>query len=720
VITGRAPTLRFQCQFRFATPFTRDIARLQNSRVCHHLHGDRQVTNASRLMRLPGLIAWPKPDKPGRVVELTEFILGDNRLYEPEEFLPLPPLPDFRSAHTFSDDGTAIPDELKAADPEALAALVRQMPSNGQLERDDWINTGYAIRGAFADRLELGRTLFIEWSLKWPGNRAKPLEAQAGAETVWESFKNARHAGERQLLDHLGGAGIDTASYRAAAAQNEFSADMTMVAEAPEAPAPSPVPSDGDLLAINPQTPYPPPRFSEEHLALSFANVGRENIRFVDPWGHWMIFDGMVWRRDEKRIAFRATREICRHAAQRFEAEGGDGKDIKDLAKRKTSYAVHELAKSAGELAASTDQWDADKDLLNTPGGVVDLKTGKIRPHSHLDYCSKITAVAPGGECPKFLKFMSEIMSGDQEMVDYLQRVFGYAITGHVKEQELFFFWGVGGNGKGTLLNLMTKVFGDYAVTAPGDMFLETNGERHRTEIARLRGARLVTAQEVGKGRKWDETKIKELTGGDPITANFMRHDPFTFDPQFALFVGGNDKPALRSVNHAMRRRVRLVAFLAVFGKPEQREQGQGETDTDLSDTLFTEEAGGILAWLIEGARLWYRDRLRPPKRVMESTDDYLSGEGSLISQWFRERCETKLNANTSTTTLSADYREWHMARIEAEKAEGQSTTMQLGDILNHESFLREVKGLGHAVGPHNGRSVFRTIKLRDAPKPVS
>ena len=114
--------------------------------------------------------------------------------------------------------------------------------------------------------------------------------------------------------------------------------------------------------------------------------------------------------------------------------------------------------------------------MLNTPAGLVDLRTGKIRRHNHLDYCSKITAVAPGGKCPKWLKFLGEIMSGDQEMVDFLQRTLGYSITGHVGEHDIFFCWGTGRNGKSTLLNTVARVTGDYAaVGSQLDMFLETH-----------------------------------------------------------------------------------------------------------------------------------------------------------------------------------------------------------------------------------------------------
>ena len=165
----------------------------------------------------------------------------------------------------------------------------------------------------------------------------------------------------------------------------------------------------------------------------------------------------------------------------------------------------------------------------------------------------------PSGDCPRWLQFLDEITGGNVELQQFLQRIAGYSLTGSTREHALFFAYGTGGNGKGVFLNTLSAILADYAAVAPMEAFIATQGERHPTDLAGLRGARLVTSQETEEGRRWAESKIKALTGGDPITARFMRQDFFTYPPTFKLVIAGNHKPALRGVDEAIRRRFHLV-----------------------------------------------------------------------------------------------------------------------------------------------------------------
>src|SRR5262249_28324913 len=260
------------------------------------------------------------------------------------------------------------------------------------------------------------------------------------------------------------------------------------------------------------------------------------------------------------------------------------------LASAKTRAAVVSMAREDRRIAATIDQWDTDLWLLNTPGGVVDLRTGTLRAHRPEDYMTRITAVAPGGDCPMFLSFLDTITTGDKELQAYLQRAFGYALTGSVKEHAMFFGYGIGSNGKSTLMNTVAHVVGDYYSAASMDTFIVTVGDRHPADLAALRGARLVVASETEEGRRWAEARIRQLTGDDPISARFMRQDYFTYHPQFKLFFMGNHKPGLRTVNVAIRRRFNLIPFGVVI--PEK------QRDKDLPDKL-RKEWPGILAWMI-------------------------------------------------------------------------------------------------------------------------
>jgi putative DNA primase/helicase len=250
------------------------------------------------------------------------------------------------------------------------------------------------------------------------------------------------------------------------------------------------------------------PAFSEEALALLFAQIHADKLRYVAKWGQWMLWDGTCWRTDEKRTVFTLARELCREVAR----QANKTKDAKTIASAKTRAAVVALAGEDRRLGATVDQWDRDPWLLNTPGGVIDLRTGKLRKHELDDFMTKQTAVSPAGKCPLWKKFLSEVTGGDTELQRYLQRVAGYCLTGITREQELFFFYGSGGNGKGVWVIAISGILKDYHRSASIETFTISHTDRHPTDLAGLMGARLVTASETEDGRRWSEARIKELT----------------------------------------------------------------------------------------------------------------------------------------------------------------------------------------------------------------
>ena len=187
--------------------------------------------------------------------------------------------------------------------------------------------------------------------------------------------------------------------------------------------------------------------------------------------------------------------------------------------------AIERLAKSDRRLAATVEQWDRDPMLLNTPEGVVDLKTGQIRAHCAGYYITKVTSVSPGGDCPLWRAFLDRITGSDFDLQGFLQRMIGYSLTGKTTEHALFFNFGSGANGKSVFLNTAAGILHEYHRTAPIETFTASSGDRHPTDLAGLRGARFVTAIETEEGRRWAESRIKSLTGGDKIAARFMRQD---------------------------------------------------------------------------------------------------------------------------------------------------------------------------------------------------
>lgn len=386
------------------------------------------------------------------------------------------------------------------------------------------------------------------------------------------------------------------------------------------------------------------PQFSDDDLALRFTELHGFDLRYVAGWGKWLEWDGCRWKFDATLRVFDLARRVCRDAAA-----SADEDVASSIASARAVAAVEKLAKADRRHAGTVDMWDTDPWLLNTPAGVVDLRIGRLRPARRDDHMTKITACGPGGECPAWLAFLARVTSGDAELQAFLRRIMGYALTGTTRDHALFFAHGSGGNGKGVFLNTMTRLLGDYAAVAPMETFVATASDRHPTDLASLRGARLVTAQETEEGRRWAEAKIKSLTGGDPISARFMRQDFFTFLPQFKLVVAGNHKPSLRNVDEAIRRRFHLLPFTVTIPKDER--------DPDLPRKLEA-EWGGILAWAIGGCLEWQQIGLRPPKAVVDATEKYLSEEDS-FAMWLEECCERDPAAWEATAELFASWNAW-------------------------------------------------------------
>ncbi|MBA3516865.1 MAG: hypothetical protein H0T75_04310 [Rhizobiales bacterium] len=351
------------------------------------------------------------------------------------------------------------------------------------------------------------------------------------------------------------------------------------------------------------------------------------------------------WQSDDTLAAFDFARRVCREAA----AECTKAKVASVLASAKTVAAIERLAKADRRLAATVDQWDADPWLLNTPDGVINLRTGAMRDHDPSDHITRMTAVWPGQICPTFINFLDRITDADADLQGFLQRVFGYALTGSTREHALFFGHGKGSNGKSVLLSTIAGIMGDYHRTAPIETFTASAGDRHPTDLAGLRGARLVTAVETEEGRRWAESRIKALTGGDPIAARFMRQDFFEYVPQFKLVIAGNHKPGLRSVDEAIRRRFHLIPFAVTIPAAER--------DQNLAERL-KREWPGILEWMLQGCADWQERGLDPPASVSAATEAYLEAEDAL-SAWIEENCERLPSSWEKTADLFASWRAW-------------------------------------------------------------
>jgi putative DNA primase/helicase len=436
-----------------------------------------------------------------------------------------------------------------------------------------------------------------------------------------------------------------------------------------------------------------PPAFSDEDLALQFAERHASRLRYVASWSRWLSWTGAVWERDDTLLAFDLSRAVCREAA----AACNDPRIASAIASAKTVAAVERLARADRRLAATVDQWDADPWALNTPGGVIDLATGQLRQHRSDDYLTRMTAVSPGGSCPAFLRFLDRIAAGDTELAAYLQRVIGYSLTGLTREHALFFAYGTGANGKSVLLNTVSKILGAYAKSAPIEAFLATKGDRIPNDIAGLRGARFVTSIETDDGKRLAEARIKQLTGGDVITARFMRAEWFEFSPTFKLILAGNHRPSITNLGEAMRRRLQIIPFAVTIPAAER--------DPRLAERLEAEWPG-ILSWAIEGCASWQKHGLAPPAAVREATDAYLAAEDT-VRQWSADCLEPDAAGWIKSSDLFKSWSQWAARAGEAVGSQ-RSLTQKLLERGWRKADMRTAKGFGG----------FRLRRTEAAPKP--
>lgn len=424
---------------------------------------------------------------------------------------------------------------------------------------------------------------------------------------------------------------------------------------------------------------------SEDELALTFAEKHKDLLKFDHTRGAWFKWDGSRWAVEKTRLAFDWARSHCRN-------HGGSKKNGATL-RISTASAVEKGAQADRRLAVTSETWDSNDYLLCTPGGTVDLKTGKLSKNRPENYMTRQTGATPSTmSTPIWTEFLDQVTGGDLQFQKYLQKVAGYCLTGDTREHALFFIYGPGGNGKGVFVNTISGVMGNYATSAPMDTFTASKYDGHPTELADLNGPRLVTASETEEGRGWAESRIKQLTGGDPIKARFMRQDFFEFKPHFKLIIMGNHKPILKSVDDAARRRFNIIPFAY---KPTV-------VDKALEDKLKA-EYDGILAWMIQGYLEWQKTGLKPPQVVQQETEAYFADQDT-FSQWLADCTEKKFETTGETTARL--YASW-----------SDYAALQGEDIGTVRRFCEKMAVAGfekvrHTPG-HHGQRGFRGVQLK-------
>lgn len=388
-------------------------------------------------------------------------------------------------------------------------------------------------------------------------------------------------------------------------------------------------------------------------MAERFVTQHAEALRFVHglAWHEW---DGARWREDDQRADTAAAIQTVKAAVAQLQHLKGDARDdlYKDIRMSEKASGIDGMLKLASALppiSASHKSLDADPALFNTPDGTIDLRTGHIRPNDRADMITKVSgAVISGEHDDEWGQFIGRILP-DQDVRAFVQRLFGYSMLGEVREHVMPIFTGTGANGKGTLRDAIAHAFGDYSIEVDPAMLMESKHERHGTFKMRLRGARLAFCSETEKGRRFAESTMKRLVGGDPIEANLMHRNPISFDPSHTLIMLTNHLPAVSGDDPAVWRRILVVPFDVVI--PED------ERDAELPRKL-RDAAPAVLTWVYQGWLDYQQQGLAPPAAVRARTHQYQL-DSDVLGRFMAERVLENPHGHVRARELFAAWSGW-------------------------------------------------------------
>ncbi|MHB9066248.1 MAG: DNA primase family protein [Pirellulaceae bacterium] len=383
-----------------------------------------------------------------------------------------------------------------------------------------------------------------------------------------------------------------------------------------------------------------------------------DDIRWCEPWGKWLVWDGKRWKIDNDRSIEALAKQVASNlwvealpvlrqvpdntakAILQFVRASNQANGIRNM----VSLAKCDVSIQPSSL--DTNQW-----LLNVANGTLDLQTGELLPHDRQHFITKLCPIAydPSAQFPVWRGFLRTILQDDKQLVSYIQRLVGYSLTGLTRDHILPFMYGVGSNGKSTFVGVILDMLGtDYAIKAPSDMLLAKKNS-HPTEVADLHGKRFVACVEVEDGRRMAESLVKELTGGDKLRARRMREDFWEFSASHKIWLAANHKPRVRGTDHGIWRRIKLLPFTVTIPDDQQ--------DKQLPDKLHA-ELPGILAWAVEGCRQYVADGLHEPDVVKAATGGYRA-EMDMVGNFISECCIEDQQASVGATALFKRYKQW-------------------------------------------------------------
>jgi putative DNA primase/helicase len=423
-------------------------------------------------------------------------------------------------------------------------------------------------------------------------------------------------------------------------------------------------PTRGATLAVVPPAAPPPGKTAVGVGVYHRTDVGNadqlvatkgRDLRYCHPWARWLVWTGQRWETDETGEAQLRMKETLRDmmsSAVQLADDEERGKLIKHVLASEQAPRIRgalQLAQSDPRIAVRPSELDVDPTLFNVQNGTIQLDAAAIYDHRREDLVTKLAPVEfdAAATAPRWDAFLERVQP-DPEVRAYLRRAVGYSLAAETSEQVLLICHGSGANGKTTFFEALRAMLGDYGQQAPAETFLE-HGDRIPNDVARLRGARFVAASEVAEGRRLNEALVKRMTGGDTMTARFMRAEFFEFKPTFTPWLATNHRPEIRGTDEAIWRRIHLIPFEVTI-PPKER-------DPDLPMRLRRELAG-ILNWALAGYAEWRANGLDPPEAVLAATTEYRH-DSDVLGGFLEDCCELADGATVTKAELHTRFGYW-------------------------------------------------------------
>ncbi|MFM0063027.1 phage/plasmid primase, P4 family [Paraburkholderia aspalathi] len=504
--------------------------------------------------------------------------------------------------------------EAAERDLERVASALKAIPAD---DRETWLKVGAALEEDFG---EDGRELWDEWA------QASPKYDVSDQERTWNGFTSRPGGVTIATIFHL-------AKEHGWVEQVEVTSGSAGGLD-----------TGGDISN-----------------GRRFAAAYRGLLLFCGALKKWLKWDGFRWAwchvGEPVQLAKRIAEQLVREAmveARLSPSDEAKQKFRQAVTVHNTERRIHSMVSMAapepGMQIAHPGELDANPMLLGVRNGVVDLRNGTLLAADPKMLITKQVAASfdRHAECPQWEMFLTSIFNGDRDVINFIQRALGYTLTGLVDEEKVFFMYGHGANGKSVFANVIAGVFGEYAVTVGSELLSRKNGGEGDRYKAKLPGARLALANEVGSADVWDDQRLKDIASRERIAARQLYGEAFDFMPTHALWIRGNHKPGILDAGDGMWRRIVLIPF--------KRQFAESERVPDLDRRILDTERNGILRWMLDGCIEWQHSSLRIPDVIAAETAEYRA-DTDLLRSWIEDRCDVGPNRRLSRQDAYQSYR---------------------------------------------------------------